>query len=139
MAKKTVTKPEGATPPQASSEQRHTSVAVSAGGAASQHNLRNIRLIIGREYKNHVTQRSFIISTILILILVVIGAFIPTIVQVIRARTSSPTHIVVINNAGPIAGLSEAALDSYINSALNGTATGNLAPYTITSQPPASQ
>lgn len=139
MSKKTVTKPERETSAQGLSEQVQTPVTVRAGGAATRHNLRNIRLIIGREYKNHITQRSFIISTIIILILVVIGAFIPTIVQFINARTYSPTHIVVIDNAGSIAGLNEAALDSYIKSALNGTDTTSHAPYAITSQPPASQ
>ncbi|HZO75007.1 MAG TPA: ABC transporter permease [Ktedonobacteraceae bacterium] len=135
MSKKTVTQPEAA---RDLSEQGQTPAAVSAGGAAAQQNGRNILLIIGREYKNHITQRSFLISTILILILVAIGACVPTIVQFFSVRTSSPTRIAVINNAGAIAGLSQAALDSYIRSALNGTDTTSHAPYAITSQTQAS-
>lgn len=139
MSKKTVAKPEKATSARGLPEQVQTPITVSAGGAATRHNLRNIRLIIGREYKNHITQRSFLISTILILILVAIGACIPTIVQFISARTYSPTRIAVIDNAGAIAGLNQVALDSYIKSALNGTDTTSHAPYTIISHSQASQ
>ncbi len=60
MAKKTVETPE-----QARLEQEHKAIAVSTGGAAAQNTWRNIRLIIGREYKNQVTQRSFVISSLL--------------------------------------------------------------------------
>ena len=47
-------------------------VAVSAGGAAQQHTWRNVGLIVQREYKQRVVQRSFIISTIVILVLIVL-------------------------------------------------------------------
>src|SRR5438552_18901496 len=63
-------------------------VAVSTGGAANQRTLRNIGLITSREYKYRVTQRSFIISTIVLLILVVIGATAPTIIQYFASRSS---------------------------------------------------
>ncbi len=139
MSKKTVAMPEREISAQDLPEQGHTSVTVSAGGAATLHTWRNIRLIIGREYKNRITQRSFIISSIIILVIVAIGAFVPTIVQLIASRTNSQTHIVVVNNAGTIAGLNETALASYINSALNGTNTSSKAPYAITSQPEARQ
>ena len=76
MPKNPVVTPEKELPDQ---EQR--AVAVSSGGAAKQNTLRNIGLIIGREYKNRVTQRSFIISTIVILLLVIISACVPTIIQ----------------------------------------------------------
>ena len=36
-------------------QQEQGAVAVSSGGAAAQHNLRNIGLIIERDYKNRVT------------------------------------------------------------------------------------
>lgn len=52
------------------------------------HFLRNVGLIIGREYKSYVTRRSFIISTIIILVLLIIGACVPT---AIRYFTASPT------------------------------------------------
>ena len=70
-------------------EQEQGTVAVSSGGAAAQNNLRNIRLIIGREYKNRVTQRSFIITSVILLVIVFLAAFIPTIVQLITAGPTS--------------------------------------------------
>jgi ABC-2 type transport system permease protein len=123
------------TPVQERREQEPGAVAVSSGGAAAKNNLHNIRLIIGREYKYRVTQRSFIIMSVILLIIVFLAAFIPTIVQLITARTPSQTHIVVVNNAGTIAGLNETALTSYISTELNGKNTGSQAPYVIISQP----
>ena len=108
-------------------EQEQRAIAVSLGGAATQHTWRNIGLIVGREYKNRVTQRSFIISTIIILLLVVIGAFVPTIIQYFTSGSNAQTKMVVVNNAGPIAGLDGDALARYIDTALNGT-TGTNAP-----------
>lgn len=105
---------------QTAEEQR--AIAVSAGGAAKQHNWRNIRLIIAREYKNRVTQRSFIITSIILMLLVVIAAFIPTIIQAIVSNTNSQTKVVVVNNAGSVGGLSNDALTQAINAMLNGTA-----------------
>jgi ABC-2 type transport system permease protein len=102
-------------------EQEQRAVAVPAGGAARQHTWRNIRLIIGREYKNRVTQRSFIISTIVILVLVVIAAFIPTIIQYISSKSNAQTSIVVVNNAGSVAGLNNDTLAQSIEATLNGT------------------
>ena len=123
------------TPVQEQSEHSQGAVAVSSGGAAAQHNLRNIGLIIGREYKNRVTQRSFIITSVILLVIVFLAAFIPTIVQRLTAQTPTLTHIVIVNGAGTIAGLSDAELTSYIETELNGTNTGSHAPYAITSQP----
>src|SRR5216684_7547328 len=120
------------------SEQEHRAVAVSSSGAAAQNTLRNVRLIIGREYKNRVTQRSFLITSIILLVIVFLAAFIPTIVQFVQHITAQPgsqTQVVVVNDAGSIAGLNEAMLTSYISSELNGTTTTSPAPYAITSQP----
>ncbi|HEX5549168.1 MAG TPA: ABC transporter permease [Ktedonobacterales bacterium] len=137
MAKRVVETPEEQPP-----EQGRQAVAVRSGGAAAQDNVRNAGLIIRREYRSRVTQRSFIISTIILLALIVIGAFVPTIIQLIARATSgqaqSQTHIVVVNQAGAVAGLDEAALASLINSSLNGTQTGSSAPYAISSQSGAS-
>lgn len=118
-------------------DQQRQAAPVRAGGAAAQNTVRNVRLIIGREYKNRVTQRSFIIASIILLALVVIAAFIPTIVQFIASRTSTPsqTHIAVVNNAGSVAGMDESSLAALINTTLNGKQTGANAPYAITSQP----
>jgi ABC-2 type transport system permease protein len=138
MPEKTVATPERETPVHELSEQERTSVAVSSGGTATLHTWRNIRLIIGREYKNQVTQRVFIIVSIILLVIVFVAAFIPTIVQFVTAGTASQTQVVMVNEAGPIAGLNGATLTSYIGSELNGTTTGSSAPYAISSQPAAS-
>ncbi len=128
MAKRVVETPEQQPP-----EQGRQTVVVRSGGAAAQDNVRNARLIIRREYRSRVTQRSFIISTIVLLALIIIAAFVPTIIQLIARATSgqaqSQTHIVVVNQAGAVAGLDEAALTALINSSLNGTQTGSSAPY----------
>ena len=83
MAKRVVETPE-----EQPQEQGRQVVAVRSGGAAAQDNVRNAGLIIRREYRNRVTQRSFIISTIVLLALIVIGAFVPTIIQLISRATS---------------------------------------------------
>ena len=112
-------------------------VAVSSGGAATQNNLRNIGLIIGREYKNRMTQRSFIVISVVLLIIVFLAPFVPTIVQAVSSRSSSggQTSIAVVNEADSIAGWNEAELTADINTALNGTSTGSSAPYAISIQP----
>ena len=51
-------------------DQEQRAIAVASGGAASRQTLRNTRLIIWREYKNRVTQRVFIITSIILLIIV---------------------------------------------------------------------
>ncbi len=120
-------------------EQKQASVVVSRGGAANQHTWRNIGLIIGREYKNRVQQRSFLIGTIVLLVAVIIAAFAPTIFQIITAKTSSQTKIDIVNNTGPIAGLNGNTLTQYFATNLNGTAsqtqgqsTNGQAPFAIT-------
>ncbi|HLJ34738.1 MAG TPA: hypothetical protein VKU38_13840, partial [Ktedonobacteraceae bacterium] len=133
MAKKPRERPE-----HERSEQEHRAIAVNSSGASARNTPRNIRLIIGREYKNRVTQRSFVITSIILLVIVFLAAFIPTIVlfvQHITAQPGSPTRVVVVNDAGTVAGLNEAMLTSYISSQLNGTTTTSPAPYAISSQP----
>jgi len=134
MAKNTV-----GTPEKEVAEQEQGAVAVASGGAAAQNTLRNIRLIIGREYKNRVTQRSFVITSVILLVIVFLAPFIPTIVQLVQHGTAQPasqTQVVVVNNAGTVAGLSEARLLSSIGSQLNGTNPPSPAPYAISGQPP---
>src|SRR5689334_14630570 len=108
-------------PEQAPADQQHRMVAVPAGGAAAQHTLRNIRLIIGREYATRIKARSFIITTIILLVVVFLASFIPTIVQFVTTRPATTTQVVVVNEAGSIAGMDETALVSYISADLNGT------------------
>lgn len=101
-----------------------SAVEVSSGGAAHQNMARNIGLITGHEYKKRVRQRSFRISTIILLALVVIAAFVPTVIQYIVAHSaSSQTKITVLNNAGTIGGLNDGTLNNYINASLNGTSS----------------
>ena len=119
MSKNTV-----ATPEKQSSEQEPNVVAVSLSRSGNQNNLRNIGLIIEREYKNRLSQRSFKISTAVILILIVIGSFVPTIVAYVSSTTNSQTKVVVVNNAGTIAGMSNETLSHYINANLNGATPG---------------
>jgi ABC-2 type transport system permease protein len=124
-------------PEQTPADQEYSAVAVPSGGAAAQHTLHNIRLIIGREYTYRVKQRSFIIISSILMVVVFLAAFIPTIVQYITSGTPSQTHLVVVNEAGSIAGLDDAQLAAFINTTLNGTNTGSPAAYAISSQPPA--
>jgi ABC-2 type transport system permease protein len=124
------------TPAQEQGAQKQGVVAVSSG-AAAQHNLRNIGLIIGREYKNRVKARSFIITTVILLVIVFLAAFIPTIVQLITSRTISQTSVVVVNDANSVAGMNETSLLSFIKKQLNGTNTGSHASYALSSQPSA--
>lgn len=121
--------------PEAPAEDRQ-GVAVSAGGAANQHLWRNIGLIIGREYTNRIRQRSFKISTIILLILIAIAACLPTFIQFLSAKSNSTAYIAVVNNAGSIANLSSDQLTHYINTNLNGSQTqsggsSQTAPFTL--------
>ena len=122
MTQKTREKPISASP-----EQEQKAVAVRTGGAAAQSNLRNIRLIIGREYKARITQRSFIVTTVIFLLLVIIGSLVPTVIQLFtsHANTNTQTSVTVVNDAGSIAGLANDALSREISTLLNGTNGAN--------------
>ncbi|HEX9130981.1 MAG TPA: ABC transporter permease [Ktedonobacteraceae bacterium] len=119
MSKNTVATPEKQVP-----EQEPGNVAVSLSRSGNQNNLRNIRLIVEREYKNRLSQRSFKISTAVILILIILGSFVPTIVAYVSSITNSQTKVVVVNNAGTIAGMNNDALSHYIDATLNGATPG---------------
>jgi ABC-2 type transport system permease protein len=115
MPKQTILEPDA--------PETQSAIQVSSGGAAHQNTVRNIRLITGHEYRKRLRQRSFIISTIILLVLVVLAAFVPTVIQLIAAHsTATQTKVTVLNNAGTIAGLSDGTLNSYIKTSLNGTA-----------------
>ncbi len=119
MSKNIVTTPEKQAP-----EQEPGSITVGLSRSGNQNNLRNIGLIIEREYKYRLSQRSFKISTAAILILIVIGSFVPTIVAYVSAVSSSQTKVVVVNNAGTIAGMNNDALSHYFDATLNGATPG---------------
>ena len=129
MSKNTVVTPEQRTQPEPSP------AAVGLGRYDQQNTPRNIGLIIAHEYKKRLTQRSFIISTVIIHILIISASFIPTIIQYVSAISSTQTKIVVVNNAGSIAGMHNDTLLSYINTNLNGPtqgqSTSSTPPYSI--------
>lgn len=113
--------PEQTTLEQSPPEQQ-SAVTITTGGAAQHSTMRNVNLITRYEYKKRITQRSFIISTIIMLVLIVIASFVPTVIQYVVAHsTNAQTKLTVVNNAGTIAGLNDSALSNYINTALNGT------------------
>lgn len=95
---------------------------IGRGGVAHQRTLRNIGLIAGYEFRKRVRQRSFIVVTIIMLVLVILGACVPTAVGYFTSTSSSQTKLVVANNAGTTAGMSDDALSRYIDTSLNGKA-----------------
>ncbi len=116
MSKNTVIIPKNESVPQ-----RESTVAVSRNEAARQQTLRNIGLIIGREYKNRMTQRAFIISTSIIAVLLLVGTCVPTVIQYFASRSSSQVKVTIINKAGTIGTLNTTELTQYITTSLNGS------------------
>jgi ABC-2 type transport system permease protein len=119
MAKNTVVAPEKKAPQEESGP-----LAVGVSQAAEQNTPRNIGLIIAYEYKKRLSQRSFKISTAIILILILLGSFVPTIVAYVSSQMNTQTKVVVVNTAGPIAGMNNGALLTYIDRTLNATTQG---------------
>jgi ABC-2 type transport system permease protein len=119
--------------PEPKREQKATEANIA--GEAAQHSWRNIRLIVSREYRNQVTRRSYRTVTIILIVVVVAAAFIPTIVQEIKSRSHAQTQVAIVNNAGAIAGLNETTLLNYIGTSLNGENPTGTPPYAIYIQP----
>jgi ABC-2 type transport system permease protein len=114
-------------------------VAIGMGRKAQQNMLRNIGLIVAYEFKRRLKQRSFIISTIIILILIVLSMCVPTVIQYITATSNSQSKITIVNNAGPVANMTSEQLLTYMDKALNGTtnqASGTNVPGQNTSNTP---
>ncbi len=109
--------------PEVPEQQQQSTMVARSGRAANQNALRNISLIIKREYRNRVMQRSFIIGTIVMLFLILIGACVPTIIAYVASTSNAPTKLAVVNNAGTVAGLRGDTLIQYIQTNLNGTTT----------------
>ncbi len=100
-------------------------VVVASSNHAAGQNARNIPLIIAREYKARVQKRSFQVGTIILVVLVIVAAFVPTIIQLISSNSQS--KIVVVNRASQVAGLEPVAyLDTQLNTTI--TATGQIQP-----------
>ena len=122
------------TPVSAPPEQEQPqAVTVDAGGSRLQNNIRNMRLIIVREYKAQIRQLSFKITTVIFLLLVIIGSFVPTVVQLITSHNKpQQTSVRVVNNAGSVAGLDNASLGRSIGTILNGASTSSTPTFAIT-------
>lgn len=100
-----------------------SALAFNTENTAHRQTLRKIGLIVGYEFKKRLRQRSFLVVTIIMLVLVILGACVPTVLQYFTATSKFQTTIVVMNNAGSIAGMNENALSRYIDTALNGSTT----------------
>src|SRR5882724_8121549 len=113
MSKNTVINPENEIAPN-----QESTIAISRHETVRQQTLRNIGLIIVREYKNRVAQRAFVITTSIILVLLLISTCVPTVIQYFTSRSSSQVTINIINNAGTIGTLNDTTLASYISTSL---------------------
>lgn len=101
-------------------EAQPASVMIASTNHAASQNARNIPLIIAREYKARVEKRSFLIGTIILVVLVIVAAFVPTVIEVISSNVQS--KIAVVSSAGPIAGQDATA---YLDAQLNTTIDAN--------------
>ncbi|HZR41061.1 MAG TPA: ABC transporter permease [Ktedonobacteraceae bacterium] len=77
----------------------------------------NLLLIIKREYMTRLQLQSFQIVTLVLMVIAIIGASIPTILAVLTARAQ--TQMVIINTAGKIGYLDDRALLAFLNVNLN--------------------
>src|SRR6476661_7250056 len=101
-------------------ESQPASVMLASTNHAASQNTRNIPLIIAREYKARVEKRSFLIGTIVLVVVVIVAAFVPTIIEAISSNVQ--TKVAVVNSAGPIAGQDAVA---YLDAQLNTTIDSN--------------
>jgi ABC-2 type transport system permease protein len=91
-----------------------TSIIMAHSDSSVRQNLRNISLIIGREYKTRTRTRGYFLGTVALVIMMIIAACIPTVIEYFSSNTQ--TSLVVINKAGTIGG--QAALP-YLEKILN--------------------
>ncbi|GER90121.1 hypothetical protein KDW_42830 [Dictyobacter vulcani] len=105
----------------------HNAEAVRSSGDTRSNTIRNIGLILRREYKNRVFQRSYIITTILFVVFALLGSCVPTVIQFFAARSNSQSHVTLVNNAGTVAGLNDEALTTYFSQRLNGNSNQSTA------------
>ena len=113
-------------PKTSQAEREDETIMVARSGSAARQNARNIPLIIGREYRARVVKRSFVIATAVIVVLIVVGAFVPTIIQVLSSNSSA--KVIVVNGAGTVAGQDlTQSLDTVLNLSSDQTTTGQAA------------
>src|SRR6185312_10298477 len=84
---------------------------------ATRRTRRNLPLIIKREYIARIQQRSFQITTVVLLLIAIIGASFPTILALITSRAQ--TQMVIINTAGKISNFNDQSLLAFLNTSLN--------------------
>ncbi len=107
-------------------------IKVAGSGSAAAQNARNIPLIIGREFKAKVQKRSFAIATGILVVLVILAAFVPTIIELLTSN--SQTKLVVVSNAGTVAGQDVIKyFDSRLN--VNYDQNGNIKPLAAGKKP----
>jgi ABC-2 type transport system permease protein len=139
MVKRTVDKPASQ---DTSTLTNPNAIAVNGGGAKQQNTARKIGLILTREYKNRLRQTSYKVSTIILALSVFIGICVPTVIAYFTSHSGhTQTHITLVNNAGPIAGLDDMTLNQYFTKALNGSTSNQSSAGTAstTTSQPASQ
>lgn len=108
-------------PPTPTSEP--ASLTIHLGRTGSPISFRNVGLIFAYEYKKRVTQKSFIIMTIIMLLLIVLASCVPMLLQYITSMSAVQTKITILNHAGTIAGLDNEGLLRSAETILNGQAT----------------
>lgn len=82
--------------PTSPTEAHLDSLVLSRSSQANGHAVPNISLIIGREYKARVQRRGYIIGTIMLVVMVILVAFVPTLIEYLSSNAQ--TKIVVVAN-----------------------------------------
>jgi ABC-2 type transport system permease protein len=90
-------------------------------------NIRNIGLITSREYKARVRTRGYILGTVALVVLLVVGAFVPTIIEYFSSNAQ--VKLAVVNTAGTVAGQDAIV---YLDKLVNITAATNSSGLTTT-------
>ncbi|HEX2912162.1 MAG TPA: ABC transporter permease [Chloroflexia bacterium] len=109
--------------------QNYSSVMAVGDNSAAHQNARNIPLLIGREYNTRVRKRSFVITTVILTLLVIVAATAPTIIQILTSNSQTKLAVVVNPGVGQVGGqeivpVLDTLLNTNIDSSGN-TSTGS--------------
>lgn len=107
--------PENKEPSKPGETEKSDSLVLSRSSQNTSHNLKNISLIIGREYKARVQKRGYIISTGILVVIVILTAFIPTGIEYLSSNVQ--TKLVVVENSATTVGGQEVV--KYFDTLLN--------------------
>src|SRR5690348_5497579 len=80
--------------------------------------LATIGLITSREFRERTRKKVFIVPTLLLAVLALLGMFAPTVIGLF-AQNEAQTKVVVLNGAGPVAGQDTVALVASLDRTLN--------------------